>query len=42
MIDRIKSEPEVTELVITRDTETGYTAFDATIRYVDKDEFRFN
>lgn len=39
MIDRIKSEPEVTELVITRDTETGLYSFDATIRYVDKDEF---
>lgn len=38
MIDRIKSEPEVTELVITRDTETGLYSFDATIRYVDKDE----
>jgi len=39
MIDRIKSEPEVTELVITRDAETGLYRFDATIRYVDKDEF---
>ncbi|PKK86941.1 MAG: hypothetical protein CVV63_02890 [Tenericutes bacterium HGW-Tenericutes-8] len=39
LIDRIKSEPEVTQLVITRDTETGLYSFEATIRYVDKDEF---
>lgn len=38
VIDRIKSEPEVTELVVTRDTDTGLYTFEARIRYVDKDE----